>query len=207
MRFGNLLPGHEPERLMLLRPLLRVPKARLVATLEAAKIPYAEDPSNHDPRFARPRLRELMPLLAAEGLTAERLERLATRVRRAEMTLHEVLSAALLNLAPAPWPDQGPVVIDAGRFGQMPDEIGLRMLERIINHVGNEGPAELGKLEGLCGALVDAFGGGRFRRTLAGAVVTLHRDKITVERAPARKSPPNERATKRAMKKPALKRP
>ena len=37
--------------------LLDVPKARLIATLKAARIAYAEDPTNRDPRFTRPRLR------------------------------------------------------------------------------------------------------------------------------------------------------
>ena len=42
--------------LRLVRPLLGIPKARLIATLKAAKIPYADDPSNRDPRFTRARL-------------------------------------------------------------------------------------------------------------------------------------------------------
>ena len=194
MRTGNLMPGQiagrESEKIVLCRPLLDIPKSRLIATLKAAKIPYAEDPSNRDPRFARPRLRELMPLLAAEGLTAERLARLASRVLRIEMTLHEVLNLALLKFAPGPWPDQGPVIVDAGEFHRLPDEIGLRMLERIINGVGNEGPAELGKLEALYQALMDAIDFGPFRRTLAGAVVTLGKGRIRVERAPPRRSAP-----------------
>ena len=32
--------------LQLVRPLLDIPKTRLIATLKAAKIPFAEDPSN-----------------------------------------------------------------------------------------------------------------------------------------------------------------
>ena len=47
----------ETEGLRLLRPLLGVPKARLLATLEAAGQPWLEDPSNRDPRFARTGLR------------------------------------------------------------------------------------------------------------------------------------------------------
>ena len=53
------LDGAEPV-LALVRPLLEVPKARLIATLKAAKIAYADDPSNRDPRFTRARLRALM---------------------------------------------------------------------------------------------------------------------------------------------------
>jgi tRNA(Ile)-lysidine synthase len=209
MRAGRLMPGfeapmlEEDAKLELFRPLLRVPKSRLIATLRLEKISYAEDPSNRDPRFARPRLRELMPLLAAEGLTAERLARLASRAARVEWTLHHVLNAALLKFAPGPWPRTGPVSLDADEFSRLPEEIALRMLERIINWVGNEGPAELGKLETLHEALADAIYDGRFRRTLAGAVVTLGRGKLTIEQAPPRKAALN----KAGPAKPALKRP
>lgn len=208
MRAGNLLPGHEEQKLPLLRPLLGVPKSRLIATLKAAKIAFADDPSNRDPRFARPRLRELMPQLAAEGLTAERLARLASRVARVEWTLYNVLNAALLKFAPGPWPDQGPVAFDAAEFDRLPEEVALRMLERTVNWVGNEGPAELGKLEALHEALADAMDTGRFRRTLAGAVITRAKGKITVERAPQRRSSLSSSALNKASpNKSALKRP
>src|SRR4051794_37501016 len=52
---------------VLARPLLNVPKTRLRATLQKARIDYADDPTNRDPNFTRPRLRALMPALAAEG--------------------------------------------------------------------------------------------------------------------------------------------
>src|SRR5437764_101909 len=65
------------EHVTLIRPLLDIPKARLLATLKAAKISFIEDPSNRDPRFARTRLRQLVPALAGEGLDAARLAVLA----------------------------------------------------------------------------------------------------------------------------------
>ena len=65
--------------LVLVRPLIDLPKARLVATLDAAGVAYCEDPSNSDPRFTRARLRELMPVLADEGLDARRLATMARR--------------------------------------------------------------------------------------------------------------------------------
>ena len=43
--------------LRLLRPFLRVPKARLLATLKTLDQPWLEDPSNLAPSFARGRLR------------------------------------------------------------------------------------------------------------------------------------------------------
>eukprot|EP01035_Chromulina_nebulosa_P040252 gene40251-54433_t len=63
---------------VLARPLLGVSKARLIATAQARGLSFVEDPSNGDPRFARARWRALMPLLAAEGLDAERLSLLVT---------------------------------------------------------------------------------------------------------------------------------
>ena len=68
----------------LVRPLLDLPKSRLVATLRAAGIAAADDPSNRDPRFARTRLRAVMPALAREGLAASRFALLARRLRRAD---------------------------------------------------------------------------------------------------------------------------
>src|ERR1700742_2892074 len=49
----------------LARPFLSVPKPRLTATLNKAGIGFADDPTNRDTAFTRPRLRALLPLLAA----------------------------------------------------------------------------------------------------------------------------------------------
>jgi tRNA(Ile)-lysidine synthase len=187
------LPGLT--RRSIARPFLSVPKSRLLATLAAAKITFATDPSNRDPRFTRPRLRELMPQLAAEGLTTERLALLAERVTRAEIVVYDALNEALMRLAPGPWSEEGPVTVDAAAFYDLNEEIRLRMLDRLIDWIGNEGPVELGKLEALCaaleGPLTDAVIGPKarsFRRTLAGAMVTLSGTKLTVERAPPRRT-------------------
>ncbi len=61
------------------RPFLGVAKARLVAACRSNDWAYADDPSNQDPRFARTRLRALLPALAAEGLDAKRFGVLARR--------------------------------------------------------------------------------------------------------------------------------
>jgi tRNA(Ile)-lysidine synthase len=196
MAYGAPLPTHETKhRLYVHRPLLSIPKSRLLATLAAAGIPFADDPSNRDPRFTRPRLRALMPALAAEGLTAERLALLAERATRVDIVVHDALNAALMRLAPGPWPDQGPVTVETSAFFDLPDEVRPRMLERLVGWTGNEGPVELGKLEALCAALeaplLDSLKPattGRFRRTLAGAMITVSGAKLTVERAPSRRT-------------------
>jgi tRNA(Ile)-lysidine synthase len=48
----------EIESCRILRPLLDVPKTRLIATLAAEGQPFVTDPSNRNPAFARTRLRE-----------------------------------------------------------------------------------------------------------------------------------------------------
>ena len=150
------LPGaSRRSELRLWRPFLTVPKSRLLATLAAADIPFADDPSNRDPRFARPRLRELMPRLAAEGLTVQRLALLSERMIRAEIALYDALNEALMRFVPGPWPEQGPVTIDVAAFAGLSEEIALRLLGRLIEWTGNEGPVELGKLEALCASLED----------------------------------------------------
>jgi tRNA(Ile)-lysidine synthase len=166
---------------------LHVPKLRLVATLRAAGIAYSEDPSNADPRFTRARLRTLMPALAREGLDARGLARLALRMRRAEAALDFAAKAACAALAPGPWRDGAPVRFESERFAKLPAEVGLRLLGRAIAQAGDEGPVELAKLESLYDALRGADTG--LRRTLAGALITLTGERITVERAPARRKP------------------
>ncbi len=185
MAHASPLPVGGRSSLFLVRPLLGLPKARLVATLAAERIGYSEDPSNVDPRFTRARLRGLMPELAREGLNAQGLARFALRMRRAEAALEFAAGAARAALAPGAWPERGPITFATAQFATLPAEVALRLLGRAVAHVGNEGPVELGKLEALYDMLRLAHS--RLRRTLAGAQITLDRDQLTVERAPARR--------------------
>ena len=109
----------------LLRPLLQISKARLVASLRAAGIAYSDDPSNRDPRFTRARLRALMPDLAREGLSAHRLSRFAARMRRADATIEFAVAAARDALAPEPWSEHGPVRFDTARFRKLAGRSGV----------------------------------------------------------------------------------
>jgi tRNA(Ile)-lysidine synthase len=72
------------EGLDLIRPLLGTSKSRLVTTCNARGWQFVTDPLNDDPRFARARWRSLMPLLAREGLTPERLARFGERAGAAQ---------------------------------------------------------------------------------------------------------------------------
>ena len=175
----------------LVRPLLDIPKMRLIATLQDAGLAWAEDPGNSDPRFTRARLRGLMPALAGEGLTPLCLARLARRVRRSEAALEAFAGSAAASLGGATAEPGTRVVWNSSDWHRLPEEIALRLLGRAVAAVGSEGPVEFGKLEVLYEALAAAVAGGapRFRRTLAGAMVSLQRERVIIEGAPARRGP------------------
>jgi tRNA(Ile)-lysidine synthase len=173
--------------LTLARPFLDVPKARLIATLRKAGIDFADDPSNRDPRFTRVRMRALLPALEQEGLDARRLALLARRLRRAEAALELAVDCAA-ELTRGNWTAGSRIEMDARQFAGLPGEVALRLLGRAVTIAGNEGPVELAKLESLQAAMLAKNPTGmRFRRTLAGAMVTLGPEVLAVERAPARR--------------------
>lgn len=192
----------ERDGLALARPLLDIPKSRLIATLNRAKIGFADDPTNRDAVFTRPRLRALLPLLAAEGGDARALARLAARLARADAAVEVLVDGAERYLA---LKGQGilqragnGIAFDAGAFALLPEEIRLRLLMRAINRLGHEGPAELGKAETLLAQLDRGFterlgkvrsspSRARLRQTLAGALVSLEHGRLHIEPAPLRR--------------------
>lgn len=190
----------------LVRPFLDVPKSRLVATLRAADIAFAEDPSNRDPRFTRARLRSVMPMLAQEGLAARRLALLARRLRRADAAIEAATdqAGARVTLESGGLPARGVIEFDREAFALLPEEIALRLLGRAITQVGDEGPVELNKLELLTVALRSVLAGqggsARFRRTLAGALVSLG-ERLCIERAPPRHHKVADAARRRSVKR------
>ncbi len=145
------VPGDGAGGCKLVRPLLDIPKARLIATLTAAKISYADDPTNRDAAFTRARLRGVMPQLAREGLDASRLALLARRLKRADLAIEAAVDRAMAELGlPAV---RGGRAFDAAGFARLPAEIGLRLIGRAVAQAGDEGPVELAKLEALKAAL------------------------------------------------------
>jgi tRNA(Ile)-lysidine synthase len=194
---GLAAMGRRTERdgVILARPLLDVSKARLIATLKRAELDFADDPTNRDLNFTRPRLRALMPALAAEGGDPANLVRLAARLARANAAVEILADGAERYLALRDRLAQGRDAggFDARVFSTMPEEVRLRLLLRQINRVGTEGPAELGKVEALLSALDRAIvmkldaSRPRLKQTLAGALVTLRDDRIRIDQAPPRR--------------------
>jgi len=179
------VPGHDA--VLLVRPFLDIAKLRLIATLKKSNITFADDPTNRDTAFTRARLRGLMPQLASEGLDAARLALLARRAGRADAALEQVVDIIWHGLA-VPGPGRS-LRFEAAALARTPYEILLRLMQRAIDATASEGPVELGKLEVLTDALVGALMAGiPWRRTLAGALLTLQKGHLAVETAPPRRS-------------------
>jgi tRNA(Ile)-lysidine synthase len=192
MAVRTALPGIAGD-IVVARPFLQLPKARLLATLRQRRVAFVEDRSNLDPRFTRVRLRALMRVLATEGLDAQRLATLARRLGRADSAIEMAVDAAQGALgALGSWPDNGALALGRAAFFDLPAEVALRLLGRAIALRGDEGPVELNKLETLMAALATAgrAPGATLRRTLAGAMVTLSDQNVVVERAPERRRQP-----------------
>jgi tRNA(Ile)-lysidine synthase len=190
---GAMRPNVARGALRHIRPFLEVPKARLVATCTKMNWHYARDPSNSDPRFTRSRFRALMPILAGEGLTPERLGTLAARARRAEDALDQVARRNIETATVLRAPDGGAIRLKAEGFYAEPFDLALRMLRRAMLAIETEEAGEmqisLSKLERLLKNLRMAIRDQRpFRQTLAYAVIAHSNGCIEVRHAPPRRS-------------------
>ena len=197
----------EREGVLIARPFLNISKSQLIATLEKAKIGYADDPTNRDISFTRPRIRNVIEGLGTEGGDARNLARLASRLARANAAIEVLADGAARYLAlrdreansrPAPLSAKPRnTTFEATAFAALPEEIRLRLLLRAIDRVGHEGPAELGKVEALLAVLDRALRTGtetrqpRLKQTLAGAIVSLAGGRIAIAPAPPRRRRPN----------------
>ncbi len=166
-------PRATRDSLILLRPLLDIPKARLVATLQKRRQAWVEDPSNANTAFQRVRVRAALDLLSANepAARAELVQHLAQTAKNFARTralldaaaydlLHE---AVQLTPAGTAWLD--PVVL-----AEAEEELALRALVKLLGAIG--GMSLPPRLDGLQ-RLLEALRGGQ---TLP---LTLHRCLLT----------------------------
>lgn len=171
-----MAPTAERGGVTLARPLLNVAKAQLVATCRAAGAAFREDPANTDPRFARGRLRRVLPLLAAEGFDRAALVRLAGRVARAEEALQHAAEAASQACRPTP-DDDDAVQLEVARLVALPREVMIRVLGRAVTDAGGAS-RRLDRLEALAARIVSAAAAPTaLRATIGGVLVTLTPDR------------------------------
>ncbi len=182
--------------LVLFRPFLGVSKAQLEATCAARGWEFVRDPSNRNDRFLRPRLRRLLPQLAAEGLTPERLCRLAERAFHANQALDGLAHRARLASRQALAGRTVPAgTLDAGAMLTGGRDLAVRLLEAAIRDCLSVAADEaqralrLDKLEAMADRLLVAHGAQtRFAGTIAGVKVVLAQGLVQFSLAPPRRS-------------------
>jgi tRNA(Ile)-lysidine synthase len=169
------------------RPLLGVAKRDLVAFCRLRGAAFADDPSNANPRFARPRLRALLDRLGEEGLNAEGLVRLARRAAEADEALEQMTADLEAKLGA-----EGP--IDAKPLFAEPIAIVQRTLARRIGKVGGRDESRIGleKIEALALRLRDALANQRaLNANVGGALVRLSaKGRLSFAPEPARRRTP-----------------
>lgn len=158
-----------PFGLHLLRPFLAVPAVRLKASLAARGLAWVEDPSNSNPAYKRVRLRQLQAGLLIEGLDPSRISSTIRRMARAALAIDAAADALLKDACAGDVPDFAR--FDLARLTPLPEEVRLRFLARLAQHIGGSlHPPRLDRLEALDARLL---AGGPLRVTLAGAVLDL----------------------------------
>ncbi len=161
------LPGFP--NLRVIRPLLAFGRDALRAHLTANGHTWLEDPMNGEDRFARIRLRKLIPQLEAAGLDRARIAAAAAHLARARDSLEIVTEAVLARAAV---PHAGILHVDPDALTAAPREIGLRALAQLLMRVS--GHAYRPRFERL-ERLYDRLAAG----TLGGGC-TLHGCKIAL---------------------------
>jgi tRNA(Ile)-lysidine synthase len=165
----------EIEGLRLLRPLLGVPKRRLIATLRAAGQDWIDDPSNRAPGFARARLRQGIVAHAAPPAGCGTARAALDRRAAAWLARHARIDPA------------GFVVWRHEAFLDAPPEIARRALQQALATVGGRDyPPRSERLERLLAALAQPTAAGR---TLAGCRVLRWREDLLICREPAAIAP------------------
>jgi tRNA(Ile)-lysidine synthase len=173
--------GDETAEVLLERPLLKVTRAELRATLRAANHPWIDDPSNEDDRFERVRLRKAAPVLNELGLNPSAIARSAMRLERALVALEGMASdfmASHVDTRP-----EGFAMVDVAAFGKLDEEIAIQVLAGLLERLGGGATPRLAAVE----ALQQWLRRGESRaRTLAGCRIARRKRHLLIGREPGR---------------------
>ncbi len=158
------------------RPLLSWSKQELITLCHELGQDFILDPSNENQKFARTRLRALLPDLAQEGLESAGFARLAQRARRAEAALDQMAQARFAHLHTID--PSGHVTFDGLSWLDEPEEIRIRLIGLALIRTKGSSPkpdpiARLEQIEGLAKLLAQSLSRGEAaRQTLGGCLIS-----------------------------------
>jgi tRNA(Ile)-lysidine synthase len=164
----------DKEGLFLIRPLLNIPKDRLIATCEAEDIKFFNDPSNESINFSRPRLRGAKKTLEKEGLTSKRLAATAMRLGRASAALNITAQASYKTHTIIK--NKTRIVLNCTALKNEPDEIFLRALLLAIHDL-RPGASYAPRMEKIEDLFADLIKPEPFRKRTLGGLVFIRNDK------------------------------
>jgi tRNA(Ile)-lysidine synthase len=184
------LAGIPPVRGSIIRPLLDVRRRDIVATLEAARLPWVEDPSNRDPKFLRNRVRhELVPLLSASYSTdvVTTLDRIARLCRDTVGAIERIALRELDRLGMAA---DGAIVLSHAGLAELPCQIAAEVLREAAARLGSHAPLRAWAHRGLARVLASPPPRRPFR--LGGITVEVSVGRIRLSAVEARRLPARE---------------
>jgi tRNA(Ile)-lysidine synthase len=162
----------------IIRPLLQYSRQQIIATLQANKWPHIEDPSNHNNKFTRVKIRQLLEEIDAENLLSKRLNTLANNAARTLDFINNYVNKILKNLAKKK--RLGYITLDLGKFIKLEEEIALRVLCRVLNYFSNKDYVpRLESLVHLYGRIKETV---KFHATLAGCEIMNSGNQIIIWR-------------------------
>ena len=172
------LAGIPPVRGRIIRPLIEARHRDAVAALEAAGVPWVEDPSNADPKFFRNRVRhDLLPLLASayDPEVVTRLTTVARAARRAVDALEDMAARELARLAER---SDAALTLSRRALAALPAAVAGEILRQAAASLGSRAPLRAWGHRGLRRVLAPSPPRRPFR--LGGVIVEVSGDRVRV---------------------------
>ncbi len=157
------------------RPLLMHTRQALRDYLSAQNIGWIEDPSNEDERFDRVKVRKAIAVLSDLGISPDRLAGTAQDLQPARAALELQTRVAAQSMVSI---EAGDVVINTGKFGQLPAEIRGRLLAHALQWIAS---AEYRPRRRALNGVAENIDAGK-ASTLHGCCISLKKAHIRITR-------------------------
>lgn len=129
----------DAQEIKIIRPLLNIDKVSLQNYLQSKGQDWIEDPTNHNMRFTRTKMRQLIPILADYGISSKRIALVTQHLQRTSDFLQEVAGKWLVQNAII---NAVEIIIPSESWGELHHEMQLRTLSYALKQL-NPQKAEL----------------------------------------------------------------